>query len=90
MILLGQDDTSEALRRPLAYGGGGGGFEGRGGVEGFHGGIIITVGCQVIVESLWLGLQIKLLQDVFRISFTGMLQEFELTFELNLVLRRFS
>lgn len=54
MILLGLDDTSEALRRPLAYGGGeggGGGEEGGGGVEGFLGGII-SVGYKMMVESL--------------------------------------
>lgn len=54
MILLGLDDTSEALRRPLAYGGGGGGEEGGGGVEGFLSGII-SVGYQMMVESLYDG-----------------------------------
>lgn len=56
MILLGLDDTSEALRRPLAYGGGegGGGGEEGGGVEGLLGGII-SVGYQVMVESLYDG-----------------------------------
>lgn len=57
MILLGLDDTSEALRRPLAYGGGGGGEEGGGGVEGFLGGTI-SVGYQMMVESLYYTMEI--------------------------------